>query len=227
VPSSSRKKGELPHGNNRKSVATKSGKSLVASGQATAMAGRNALHHHHHLPQRPVIASQQSSSVPSTPHQRPRRNFNGSRSPSPRGLSGGHSPRSVVSEANGHMTALPKGKPACKYETKTAFSRRRIQYDIGDAPLEHPSEKPRPSLSPEHEKKLSRDLRKLYHQLLPSPASEDRRRDFVTKLERILHKEWPEHQFQVHVFGSSGNLLCTSDSDGTRAPYLLNDFASL
>jgi DNA polymerase sigma len=90
-----------------------------------------------------------------------------------------------------------------------------MQYDIGDEPLENPPSTPKESLDPEEDDKLSGDMRELYDRLLPSEDSEKRRILFVEKLERILHKEWPGNEFKVHVFGSSGNMLCTSDSDGT------------
>ena len=32
-----------------------------------------------------------------------------------------------------------------------------------------------------------------------------------------LNERWPGYDIRVHVFGSSGNLLCTSDSDGMVA----------
>jgi DNA polymerase sigma len=89
-----------------------------------------------------------------------------------------------------------------------------MQYDIGDAPLERPKEEPKKALDPDEEKKLSGDMRELYDRLLPSPESDKRRLHFVDKLGRILRKEWPGNEFHVHLFGSSGNMLCTSESDG-------------
>ncbi|KIW00606.1 uncharacterized protein PV09_07803 [Verruconis gallopava] len=174
------------------------------------MAARNG---GHPLPPRPPLASHQSNSVPSTPHQHAREFQSRSRSPSPNaGLGlGSHSPRSVQSE--GPIATLPKGRPACKYETSAAFSRRRMQYDIGDAPLENPKEEPKKALDPHEEKKLSGDMRELYDRLLPSEESNRKRLKFVQKLERILRSQWPDTEFKVHIFGSSGNLLCTSDSD--------------
>lgn len=114
------------------------------------------------------------------------------------------------------MTTLPRGRPTCKYETSAAFSRRRIQYDIGDAPLETPKEEPKKALDPHEEKKLSGDMRELYDRLLPSEESEKRRVTLIEKLEGILRKQWPTAEFKVHVFGSSGNKLCTNDSDGMK-----------
>jgi DNA polymerase sigma len=89
-----------------------------------------------------------------------------------------------------------------------------MQYNIGDAPLDDAPSKLKKFLDPNEEKKLSGDMRELYDRLLPTEESEARRRLLVEKLERILHQEWPGNEFNVHVFGSSGNLLCTSDSDG-------------
>jgi len=91
-----------------------------------------------------------------------------------------------------------------------------MQYDIGDAPLERPKEEPKKTLNPEEEKKLTGDMRALYDRLLPSLESDKRRLQFVEKLRRILRKEWPGVEFQVHMFGSSGNMLCTSESDGKK-----------
>jgi len=93
-----------------------------------------------------------------------------------------------------------------------------MQYDIGDAPLERTKEEPKKSLNPEEEKKLTGDMRALYDRLQPSPESDKRRLQFVEKLGRILRKEWPGTEFQVHMFGSSGNMLCTSESDG-KGPF--------
>jgi DNA polymerase sigma len=112
------------------------------------------------------------------------------------------------------MATLPRGRPTCKYEISAAFSRRRIQYDLGDAPLDPPKEEPKKALDPHEEKKLSGDMRELYDRLLPSEESEKRRITFIEKLEGILRKQWPKTEFKVHVFGSSGNMLCTNDSDG-------------
>lgn len=93
-----------------------------------------------------------------------------------------------------------------------------MQYDIGDAPLERPKEVPKKALSPDEEKKLSGDMRELYDRLLPTPDRDKKRLQFVDKLGRILRKEWPGNEFHVHVFGSSGNMLCTNESDGKRDP---------
>ena len=88
-----------------------------------------------------------------------------------------------------------------------------MQYNIGDALLEKPKEPPKKSLDPHEDKKLSGDMRELYDRLLPSADSDARRARFLEKLGDILRKEWPSFEFKVHMFGSSGNLLSTNDSD--------------
>lgn len=164
--------------------------------------------------QRPSIVSQHSNSVPSTPLQLARQYETRSRSPSPNGGLGSHSPRSVSSEANGPMTTLrPTGASRCKYETNAAFGRRRIPY-VSSEILDKPPEEPKKTLDPAEDEKLSGDMRDLYKRLFPGAESTERRKQFVKKVENILHTEFPGNEFKVHVFGSSGNLLYTSESDG-------------
>jgi DNA polymerase sigma len=96
-----------------------------------------------------------------------------------------------------------------------ALGRRRIPYALGGDMLPRPNQNSlQRNLTEEEASKLSGDMRELYDRLLPTPESEDRRTRFVTKLDEILNKAWPGNYIKVHVFGSSGNLLCTSDSDG-------------
>lgn len=64
------------------------------------------------------------------------------------------------------------------------------------------------------EEKITSEMKKLYEKLLPSSESEERRSRFVRKLESLLNKRWPGNEIKVNVFGSSGNKLCSSDSDG-------------
>ncbi|GAB7339787.1 hypothetical protein MBLNU457_6339t1 [Dothideomycetes sp. NU457] len=156
------------------------------------------------------MLSQQSNSVPSTPAQHPRDIRFPSRSPSPtRGL-GYHSPRSVVSEAPGR----PQTQNVCKFEAGAEFRKRRIPYkDGGNDPLPPPKTEPKKALEPDEEDKLSGDMRELYDRLLPSKESEERRAKLVSKLEHILEKTWPGNDIKVNVFGSSGNLLSSTDSD--------------
>lgn len=169
--------------------------------------------------QRPPVQSQLSSSVPSTPYQQPRDLRFPSRSPSPRRTLGSHSPRSVVSEAiePSIMNGAPLRQIApvvCKFETGPEPRKRRIPYvDGGDQELAPPEKRPRASLTADEECKLSGDMRELYDRLLPSDESELRRAQLVKKLDRIFNEEWPGNDIKVSVFGSSGNLLSSSDSD--------------
>ncbi|KAI9866314.1 MAG: hypothetical protein M1813_001436 [Trichoglossum hirsutum] len=172
----------------------------------------------HPLPTRPGLQhnssqiSQQSNSVPSTPHQHARKLSFDSRSPSPSGALN-HSPRSAYSESNSTLLPLRKPPPSCKYEKGMANSRRRMPYDIGDAKLEKAKGPLKKKLNPEEEKSLTQAMKDLYQRLLPSPESDDRRARFVQKLEKLLNDQWPGNDIQVKVFGSSGNKLCTFDSD--------------
>jgi DNA polymerase sigma len=96
-----------------------------------------------------------------------------------------------------------------------AHSRRRMPYKLGLDKLEEvkPSSI-KAKLTADEEKKLTKDMEKLYDQLLPTAESETKRQRFVQKLENLLNTEWPGHDIRVNVFGSSGNLLCTDESDG-------------
>lgn len=95
-----------------------------------------------------------------------------------------------------------------------AYSRRRIPYSVGGDQLEKAKTTPKEFLNPAEEEKLSGDMRELYDRILPSKESDERREKFKEKLELILNEQWPGNEIRVHVFGSSGNMLCTSDSDG-------------
>lgn len=170
-------------------------------------------------PPRPNLATQQSSSLPSTPYIHPRELAGPYRTPSPMNKHAeATSPRTARSESDG--TLRPPGRTpflsGCKYETGLAHSRRRIPYSIGADRLDSSPTKVKKHLETEEQEKLSGDMRELYHRILPSKESEDRRARFVTKLEKLLNERWPGNDIKVHVFGSSGNLLCTSDSDGMR-----------
>ncbi|KAK7739048.1 hypothetical protein SLS53_005946 [Cytospora paraplurivora] len=57
-------------------------------------------------------------------------------------------------------------------------------------------------------------MRELYDRLLPTAEVEDNRKTLVRKLEAMFNDEWPGHDIRVHLFGSSGNLLWSDDSDG-------------
>ena len=163
--------------------------------------------------QRPHVNSTHSASLPSTPRQQPRDYNFKSRSPSPRIGNGGHSPRSVSSESNRAMPSLRPINPACRYQS-TQTSRRRINYNIGSDPLDTEPAQQRRELDPSNLLQLETRMSALYQELLPTPDSKDSRHKVVDKLKRILSKEWPDGDVNVVVFGSSGNLLCTSKSDG-------------
>ncbi|TAQ85968.1 hypothetical protein B7494_g5708 [Chlorociboria aeruginascens] len=160
--------------------------------------------------------SQQSSSVPSTPHQHARKFSFESREPSPSATIS-HSPRSVYSESNITLPSarpLPPPRGGCRYETAMVHTRRRMAYSIGDERLGKLNLSDiKSKLSKDEERKLSTDMRELYDRLLPTSGSDSRRRKLVEKLENLFNNEWPGHNIRVHVFGSSGNLLCTDDSD--------------
>lgn len=171
-----------------------------------------------HTQQSTASSAAQSSSVPSTPHQRARNlSFESqSREPSPI-VAQNQSPRSAYSEPNGGAASLPpRSFPPrpCPYETAPRHFWRRIPYNIGAERLEkcHP-DKVKSNLSEDDERKLSTDMRELYDRLLPSPEVKDNRKTLVQKLEVIFNEEWPGHNIRVHLFGSSGNLLWSDDSD--------------
>jgi len=90
-----------------------------------------------------------------------------------------------------------------------------MPYSLGSEKLERlPAANVKSKLSADEERQLSTDMRELYDRLLPTPESEARREKLVQKLEKLFNDEWPGNNIQVHVFGSSGNLLCTDESDG-------------
>lgn len=91
-----------------------------------------------------------------------------------------------------------------------------MPYSLGNERLEKVDPgKIKSKLSQEDERKLTTDMRELYDRLIPSPEVEEKRTRMVQKLEAIFNDEWPGHDIRVHLFGSSGNLLCSDDSDGT------------
>ena len=171
---------------------------------------------------RPNLSSHHSSSLPSTPYQQARKISFGARSPSPEKLTRDGSPKSNHSETENGLRSRSKAPSiaGCKYETGMAFSRRRIPYSIGGDQLERAKAPPKKFLNPDEEGKLSGDTRELYDRILPSPESDQRRADFVQKLDRILNEQWPGNNIKVHVFGSSGNKLCTNESDGKQPKHV-------
>lgn len=182
----------------------------------SSMATNDSRHLNHQKRGRPPILSQQSNSVPSTPHQHPHDYRFSSRSPSPAKTLGVNSPHSSASEVVGaHPAPKPGQQVFCKFETGAEIRKRRIIYtEGGNEPLPPPKEEPKKVLEPHEDEKLSGDMRELYDRLLPSDESEERRAKLIQKLETILNDEWPGNDIKVNVFGSSGNLLSSSDSDG-------------
>ena len=165
---------------------------------------------------RPPFNTQQSSSVPSTPLQHPRDVRFSSRSPSPSKTLGANSPQSVASEAVGTAPPPRLVQPSvCKFEIGAEIKKRRVIYtEGGNEPLPPPTVEPKKALEPHEDEKLTGDMRELYNRLLPTDESEERRVKLVQKLENILNTEWPGNDIKVNVFGSSGNLLSSTDSDG-------------
>ena len=165
---------------------------------------------------RPHLTAHHSSSLPSTPSEHARKLSFGGRSPSPTRISKENSPKSTHSEEDNGARSQNKvpSIAGCRYETGMAFSRRRIPYSIGGDQLERAKTVAKKFLNPAEEGKLSGDMRELYDRILPTPESDERRARFVRKLEHMLNQQWPGNDIKVHVFGSSGNMLCTNDSDG-------------
>jgi DNA polymerase sigma len=90
-----------------------------------------------------------------------------------------------------------------------------MPYSIGNERLEKiPLGKIKGKLTEEEERKVATDMREVYDRLLPSDKVEEKRKKLVSKLEKIFNDEWPGHDIRAHLFGSSGNLLCSDDSDG-------------
>lgn len=166
-------------------------------------------------PVRPLLNSHQSNSLPSTPRQHALDFQARTRSPSPRkGIRAGSlSPRSVCSDSNRALPSLRTVAPTCRFMS-TQTSRRRIPYSIGADPLEDDAQPPKAAQEAEEEVKLSADMQHLYKQLLPSEDNQSRREQVVHKLSDILSNEWPDKRIKVSMFGSSGNLLFTTSSDG-------------
>ena len=105
-----------------------------------------------------------------------------------------------------------------------------MPYTLGTDMLPPQREGLKGHLLAEEEERLTDDMLELYDRLLPSAESDDRRRQFVRKLEKLFNDKWPGKEIKAHVFGSSGNKLCSSDSDGMllRLLYLgLSDCPSL
>lgn len=211
------------HGNKELPKSSQGERALVTEKEIPAKMAGKKLELSAQLPLRPLPqhqlsnASQQSCSVPSTPHQHARKFSFESREPSPTATNH-HSPRSAYSESNITLPSRPPVNPyrgGCPFETSIAHTKRRMPYSIGADKLERKNPADVKSrLSDKEDRQLSTDMRELYDRLLPTPQSELNRKRLVEKLEALFNTEWPGHDIRVHVFGSSGNLLCTDDSDG-------------
>ena len=93
--------------------------------------------------------------------------------------------------------------------------KRRMPYSLGSEKLDTVNAADMKSkMSKDEERTLSTDMRELYDRLLPTSEKDTKRKRLVLKLEKLLNDEWPGHDIGVHVFGSSGNRLCTDESDG-------------
>lgn len=91
-----------------------------------------------------------------------------------------------------------------------------MPYSLGSDKLEKTNlEKIKSKLSEDEERKLTTDMRELYDRLIPTEKVEENRKKLVVKLEKIFNEEWPGNDIRVNLFGSSGNLLCSDDSDGS------------
>lgn len=113
------------------------------------------------------------------------------------------------------MQTVRRPEIGCIFEKAPDYRKRRIPYkDGGNEPLPRPEKEPKRSLEPDEDDRLSGDMRELYDRLLPSVESEERRVRLVQKLQKILDVRWPNNDITVNVFGSSGNLLSSDDSDG-------------
>jgi hypothetical protein len=198
-------------------------RSVAASKEVPSkMSSKQAADSSRHLPRRSAPSAQShSSSVPSTPHQHARQFSLEDREPSPTGTNN-HSPRSAYSETHSTLSSLQPLPPRisnCKYETAQINSRRRIPYSVGNDRLEKLDLRTvKSKLTEDEERKLATDMREVYDRLLPTAAVEENRKKLVSKLEKTFNDEWPGHDIRVNLFGSSGNLLCSDDSDGTSTP---------
>ncbi len=162
---------------------------------------------------RPTLSSQHSSSLPSTPYMRQRTLSSGVQPSSPSRGGRNASPRSSHSDSNQSLPSLRRTGGGCKYETGMAQARRRVPYSLGPDKLGPEQFTLKERFNDREEEKLSGDMRELYDRLLPSRESEERRKNLVQKLEKILNEKWAGHTIKVNVFGSTGNKLGTTDSD--------------
>ncbi|KAH7131262.1 hypothetical protein EDB81DRAFT_906352 [Dactylonectria macrodidyma] len=104
----------------------------------------------------------------------------------------------------------------CMFEVLGRYtsSQRRMPYSIEPDRLGNvDTSRITSKFSEDRERKLTTNMRELYDRVLPTPEVEKKRQKLVTKLQKLLNDERPEHNFRAQLFGSSGNLLCLDDSD--------------
>lgn len=162
---------------------------------------------------RPPLVSYQSNSLPSTPQLRSRAASTLPKSPTLGRNALNISPRSSPADQRQSVLAQRRHAGGCKYETGMAKARRRVPYSLGPEKLGPEDGTLKTQLDPKEDEKLTGDMRELYDRLLPSRESENRRRTFIEKLQKLLKDRWPDQNISVNVFGSTGNNLGTSDSD--------------
>ncbi|KAF9365325.1 hypothetical protein BGX34_010451 [Mortierella sp. NVP85] len=68
-------------------------------------------------------------------------------------------------------------------------------------------------LAPEREARLTMEMYSLFESLLPTEESHQRRQKLISKIEHIIHTEWPGQDIKVLPFGSTVNDLGTNTSD--------------
>lgn len=164
-------------------------------------------------PSRPQLLSHQSNSVPSTPQQHAQDKTFDNRPTSPGKRRSSTSSSSTKSDSK-LKSQVRRGTAnlECRYMT-TQTSRRRIPYSIGDQLLERRDPLKQWQL-PEAKARLGASIDRLYNSLLPSESNQDARGQVLDKIRRIIRTGFPERNFEVHIFGSSGNMLYTDKSDG-------------
>ena len=129
-------------------------------------------------------------------------------------------PRSRNAETSSAVRTTSSLSPrpgGCVYETALVRGRRRMPYSLGIERLQKVNPAKVRSIPPEHEGQLTKDMNQLFDNLLPTQDVAQNRKRFVAKLEKIFKDEWPEHNIQINVFGSLGNMLCSDYSEGSWA----------
>ncbi|KAF9116137.1 hypothetical protein BGX27_004720 [Mortierella sp. AM989] len=95
----------------------------------------------------------------------------------------------------------PTVKTMTRSSTQTNPSEQRVHQQV---PIMLPQE---------YEGRLTMEMYSLFESLLPTEESHQRRTMLITKIERIIHTEWPGQDIKVLPFGSTVNDLGTNSSD--------------